>query len=113
MMGELLQQSVGIASSLLLLFGGLAFWPLIRFGAGRAGGATELLKWQFYVQIMLLAASFLAVQYFSALSVNAGINARILPYSVGAFSWIAALIILFGTGLLRRFSDEPVDDEHQ
>lgn len=41
MMGELLQQAVGAASSLLLIFGGLAFWPLIRFGAGLAGGATE------------------------------------------------------------------------
>lgn len=98
-----------IFTILLLLFGGLAFWPLVRFGAGLAGGATDWLKWQFYSHILLLSGSFVLVQYYYATEDPGRADMQILPYAVGALSWASALVILFGSGLWRRIgrdSDE-------
>ena len=101
----MIQEALSVASALLLLFGGLAFWPLVRFGAGVADGAAVLLKWQFFTHIMLLAGSFVIVQYFYVIEHPERMHLQILPNAIGGLSWIAALIILFGTGLWRRLGE--------
>ena len=105
----MIQEALSVASALLLLFGGLAFWPLVRFGAGVADGAAVLLKWQFFTHIMLLAGSFVIVQYFYVIEHPERMHLQILPNATGGLSWIAALIILFGTGLWRRLGEGRPD----
>jgi hypothetical protein len=95
-----------IFSIILLLFGGLAFWPLVRFGAGLSGGASDWLKWQFHAHVLLLAGSFVLIQDASTAERPDWRNLHILPYAIGAFSWVAALIILFGGGLWRRVGND-------
>ena len=105
-----MREAFDIFTILLLLFGGLAFWPLVRFGAGVTGGASDLLKWQFYTHIMLLSASFVLVQYYYAIEHPDRISMQILPSAIGGLSWASGLLILFGSGLWRhigRDSDEP------
>lgn len=102
---EMVQEVLSGLSTLLLLFGGLAFWPLVRFGAGIEDGAAVLLKWQFYSHIMLLAGSFVLLQYFYVTEHPDRLQVQILPNAIGGLSWIAALIILFGTGLWRRLGE--------
>ena len=96
-----------IFSIILLLFGGLAFWPLIRFGAGLSGGASDWLKWQFYAHVLLLAGSFVAVQYAFTTERPDWRNLQFLPYAIGALSWASALIILFASDLWRRIGGDP------
>lgn len=108
-MAALLQDILGAASALLILFGGLAFWPLVRFGGGLSGGAADLLKWQFYGHILLLAGSFVIVQYYYAMGHPGRLHLQILPYAVGGLSWISALAILFGTGLWRSLGKDEAD----
>ena len=105
-----MREAFEIFSIILLLFGGLAFWPLVRFGAGLTGGASDWLKWQFYAHIMLLAGSFVVVQYYYAIEHPDRPHSLFLPYLIGALSWMSALIILFGSGLWRRVgkgADDP------
>ena len=106
-----MREAFEIFTILLLLFGGLAFWPLVRFGGGLSGAATDWLEWQFYAHILLLAGSFVIVQYYYAVEHPARLHLQILPYSVGALSWACALIILFGSGLWRRIGKIPNDPE--
>jgi hypothetical protein len=110
-MTGVLQEVLSGLSTLLLLFGGLAFWPLVRFGGGISDGAAVLLQRQFYTHIMLLAGSFVLLQYFYVTEHPARTHLQILPYAIGGLSWIAALIILFGTGLWRRLGKETEDSE--
>ena len=98
-------------TSLLMLFGGLAFWPLVRFGGGLSGGASDWLKWQFYAHILLLAGSFVLLQYFHAIEHPDRVHLYFLPYAIGALSWGCALIILFGSGLWRRVGKDPGDPD--
>lgn len=106
-----MREAFEIFSVILLLFGGLAFWPLVRFGAGLAGGATDWLKWQFYAHIMLLSGSFVLVQYYYAIDHPDRLHLQILPYAVGALSWMSAIVILFGSGLWRRIGKDSDDPE--
>lgn len=108
---EAVQEVLSVFSMLLLLFGGLAFWPLVRFGGGIADGAAVLLKWQFYSHIMLLAGSFVLLQYFYVTEHPDRLQVQILPYAVGGVSWASALIILFGSGLWRRLGKESRDSD--
>lgn len=101
----MLQEALSVFSALLLLFGALAFWPLVRFGSGIADGPAVLLKWQFYTHIMLLAGSLVLLQYFYVIGHPARMHLQILPYAIGGLSWIAALIILFGTELWRQLGE--------
>lgn len=101
-----MREAFEIFTILLLLFGGLAFWPLVRFGAGVAGGASDLLKWQFYGHILLLAGGFVLVQYFYAAEHPGRFYAPMLPYAVGGLSWVSALVILFRTGLWRQIAKD-------
>lgn len=106
-----MREALDIVAIILLLFGGLAFWPLIRFGAGLSGGASDWLKWQFHAHILLLAGSFVLIQYYFGTEHPARFRIQVLPYMVGGLSWIAALIILFGTGLWRRLGGKPEEGE--
>lgn len=106
-----MREAFEIFTIVLLLFGGLAFWPLVRFGAGIAGGAAVLLKWQFYTHIMLLAGSLVFVQYLYATEHPDRLLMRFLPYAVGGLSWASALIVLLGTGLWRRIGENTERDE--
>lgn len=108
-MAEFIQEAVGIVSSLLLLFGGLVFWPLVRFVAGIAGGSAVWLKRQFYTHILLLAGSFVFLQYVEAVSHPDSLHLRSLPYLIGAVSWVFGLVVLFGTGLWRELGDNAED----
>ncbi len=99
------QEVLSGLSTLLLLFGGLAFWPLVRFGGGIADGAAMLLKRQFYTHILLLAGSFVLLQYFYVIEHPQRMHLQVLPYAIGGLSWIAALVILFGTGLWRQLGE--------
>lgn len=107
-----MREALEIASIVLLLFGGLAFWPLVRFGGGLAGGASDWLKWQFYAHILLLAGAFVLVQYAYATDRPGWLHLQILPYAIGAVSWASALVILFATGLWRRIGEDPGDPEN-
>jgi hypothetical protein len=107
----MVQEVLSVFSTLLLLFGGLAFWPLVRFGGGIVDGAAVLLKWQFYSHIMLLAGSFVLLQYFYVIGHPARTHLQILPYAIGGLSWVSALIILFGSGLWRRLGKESGDSD--
>jgi hypothetical protein len=102
-----MREAFEIFSIILLLFGGLAFWPLVRFGSGLSGGASDWLKWQFFAHIIVLAGSFVVVQYYYAIEHPDRLHSRILPYMIGALSWISALVILFGSGLWRRIGKGP------
>lgn len=102
-----MRDAFDIISLVLLLFGGLTFWPLIRFGAGLSGGASDWLKWQFYAHILLLAGSFVLVQYVATTARTDWRQLQVLPHAIGAISWAAALIILFGSGLWRRIGGDP------
>ena len=104
-----MREAFEIFSIILLLFGGLAFWPLVRFGARLTGGATDWLKWQFHAHILLLAGSFVLVQYYFVTEHPDRLHLQILPYMIGAVSWMSALIILFGSGLWRRIGKDPGD----
>lgn len=106
-----MREAFDIFTILLLLFGGLAFWPMVRFGAGLAGGASDLLKWQFYTHIMLLAGSFVLVQYSHVIDHPDREATQILPYAIGALSWASALVILLGTGLWRRIGKDFGDPD--
>lgn len=106
-----MREAFEIFTILLLLFGGLAFWPLVRFGGGLSGAATDWLKWQFYAHILLLAGSFVIMQYYYAIEHPDRLHLQILPYAVGALSWACVLIILFGSGLWRRIGKNPDDPE--
>lgn len=106
-----MREAFDIFTILLLLFGGLAFWPLVRFGAGVAGGASDLLKWQFYTHIMLLSASFVLVQYYHAIEHPDRLNLQILPYAIGGLSWASGLLILFGSGLWRHIGGDSGNPE--
>ncbi len=97
-----MREAFGIFSIVLLLFGGLAFWPLVRYGAGQADGAAVWLKWQFYCHIALLAGAFVPVLYYYAIEHPDRLHVLILPYAVGALSWMSALAILIGAGIWRR-----------
>ena len=110
-MGSNMRDAFDIFSLVLLLFGGLAFWPLIRFGAGLSGGASDWLKWQFYAHILLLAGSFVLVQYVATTARTDWRQLQILPHAVGALSWASALIILFASGLWRRVGGGPDDQK--
>jgi hypothetical protein len=106
-----LREAFEIFSIVLLLFGGLAFWPLVRYGAGQAGGVADWLKWQFYGHIALLAVAFVPVLYYFAIEHPDRLHVLILPYATGAVSWVCALIILVGGGLWRRIGkDSSVPD---
>ena len=106
-----MREAFDIATIVLLLFGGLAFWPLVRFGAGLSGGAADWLKWQFHAHILFLAGAFVLVQYGHATARPDWIHLQILPYVVGALSWLSALVILFSGGLWRRIGRGPGDLE--
>lgn len=103
-MAGLVQEIVGVLTAVIALFGGLAFWPLVRFGGGIADGAALLLKQQFHAHILLLAGCLVLLQYLYATGNPAAGQLNFLPYAVGGLSWAAALIILFGTGLWRRIT---------
>lgn len=106
-----MREAFDIFTMLLLLFGGLAFWPMVRFGGGLSGGVATWLKWQFYTHIMLLAGSFVLVQYYYAIEHPDRLHLQILPYMIGALSWMSALVILFGSGLWRRIGKDPGDPD--
>jgi len=110
-LAEYMREAFEVFTILLLLFGGLTFWPLVRFGAGVAGGASDFLKWQFYGHILLLAGSFVLVQYYYATDHPGRLYAPMLPYAVGALSWVSALVVLFGTGLWRQIAKESDDPD--
>jgi len=105
-MGAAVQEAFSVISALLVLFGGLAFWPLVRFGGGLSGGAADLLKWQFYTHIFLLAGAFVLLQYYGVIGHPYGVPLHIVPYAIGAVSWMAALIVMFGGGLWRRLGGD-------
>lgn len=107
----MIQEVLSVFSALLLLFGGLAFWPLVRFGGGFEDGGAVLLKWQFYTHIMLLAGSFVLLQYFYVTEHPERMHLQILPFAIGGLSWISGLAILFGTGLWRRLGEDRPDKE--
>ena len=60
---------------------------------------------------MLLAGSFVLVQYYYAIDHQDRLHLQILPYAVGALSWMSALTILFGSGLWRRIGKDPGDTD--
>jgi hypothetical protein len=109
-MGAAFQTAISVVGAVLVLFGGLAFWPLVRFGGGVTGGAADLLKWQFYSHILLLAGAFVLLQYLGAIDHPYGAPLRIVPYAIGGVSWMAALITLFCGGLWRRLGDDSGSD---
>ena len=108
-MGSNMGDAFDIFSLVLLLFGGLAFWPLVRFGAGLSGGASDWLKWQCYAHILLLAGTVVLVQSGVTTARTDWRHLQILPHAVGALSWASALIILFASGLWRRVVGGPGD----
>jgi len=106
-----LREAFEIVLIVLLLFGGLAFWPLVRYGAGKADGVATWLKWQFVGHIVLLIAAIVPVVYYYVIQHPDRLHVLILPYVAGAISWVIALAILAGAGIRRHFgkgSGNPV-----
>jgi hypothetical protein len=60
---------------------------------------------------LLLAGSFVLVQYVASTARTDWRQLQVLPHAVGALSWVSALIILFASGLWRRVVGGPDDQK--
>ena len=88
--------------SALWVFGALTIWPLLRFGAKISAEKLRILKWIFWLQVFWLAASYGAIQYYRIGGYQDWLHSLMLPYVVGAISWVAVLAALVEMGLQNR-----------
>ncbi len=91
---------------MLVLFGGMMFWPLVRYGAGQVGGVATWLKWQFFGHIALLAGNFALPYYYHAMGAFDRAYPPLHPFAIGILSWMSALAILIGAGIWRRIGTD-------
>jgi hypothetical protein len=88
--------------SALWVFGALTIWPLLRFAAKISAEKLRILKWGFWLQVFWLIASYGAIQYYRIAGYQDWSHSLMLPYVVGAISWIAVLVGLVEMGLQNK-----------
>ncbi|MFW2437745.1 MAG: hypothetical protein ACN4GR_00050 [Arenicellales bacterium] len=86
------------------LFGALCFWPVMRFLVKFSVDRLRGLKWQFWLQVIGLAATFGLVHYYRVAGYRGWLHALMLPYIVGFLGWAVALLLLMLMGHRRRGS---------
>jgi len=86
----------------LWVFGALAIWPLLRFVAKISAEKLRILKWLFWLQVFWLIASYGAIQYYRIAGYEDWLHSLMLPYVVGAISWLAVLAGLMEMGLRNK-----------
>ena len=86
------------------LFGALVVWPTMRFWIRSEANQVNWLRWQFSFHIVALIAAFCLVQYSYFTGNKDWLHSMVLPYFVGAISWLAALVILFSFRFSRQSS---------
>lgn len=88
--------------SALWVFGALTIWPLLRYGAKISAEKLSILKWIFLLQVFWLVASYGAIQYYRIAGYQDWLHSLMLPYVVGAISWVAVLAGLVEMGLQNK-----------
>lgn len=98
---------VGQTSLLLLvLFGALFFWPVMRFVVKAPEEKIRSLKWQFWLQILGLSSTFALAQYYRVSGYRDWIHAFTLPYLVGVIGWFVALGLIISISIKLRTSKD-------
>ena len=85
----------------LTLFGGLLFWPLLRFWFKPGDPQIVWLKRVFGGQVLLFLITFGLVYYYWANENRDWLHSFMFPYAVGMLSIVASFIVLI-VGLFFR-----------
>jgi drug/metabolite transporter (DMT)-like permease len=110
---EAAQSAASGIAIVLLVFGSLSVWPLLRL-FGHASSELEMLRLLFLANALCLAAAFCWVLYLYFSGAREWIHGLAVPYLVGALFWLAAISALIAWAIeqraLRRRTQSPARD---
>ncbi len=92
-------------TSYIWLFGALAFWPGLKYLVKVNPNKLTPLKWLFWLQVFWLVVTFGLVQYYKISGYQDWMHGLILPYVVGAISWVSVIVALLATGIRSKLQN--------
>ena len=94
-----MKEMIEILMAIVWLFGSLCFWPIFKFFIKSDSYGVKWFKWQFWFNVFGLVFGFSLVQYYYFIGNEDWLHSLILPYAIGAISWIMAFFILVTIGV--------------
>ncbi len=80
------------------VFGALMIWPILNYWTKVPFEKLRILMWLFWLQVFWLLASYVAIQYYRIAGYEDWLHGLILPYLVGAISWLLVVAGLLEMG---------------